>query len=540
MIKKTLVGIILISISLFSCNSFSNQKPKLVVVMVVDQMRPDLLTRYDSLFTGGFRWLIDHGTWLTNTHHEHGYTATGPGHFVIGSGRYPGPNGLMGNSFYDPHLEKRVNCVEDPNAKVIDNTGNARSYSRYKNSALGDWIKDSDPKSKVISVAGKDRAAVLLGGQKPDLAIYYNYGESFITSDYYTDSNPKWLTDFNSTMNIPSYKDSLWHRSLDEKVYLQYSRPDYFDGEVDEYLKEPYSPTFPIGIEPTEEAKSFFMGRPWFERTLLELAGTVVKEESLGMDNHSDILFVGFSAMDWMIHDYGPYSQEIMDAMIKLDRYINMFFLQLDQTVGLDNIQFVLTADHGGLPLPEWLKSQGIDAGRFDLKQVKEAREWIEDEITEKYGKDLYIRDGYNYFLNHNLIENNEANKDSIISIIKDYLLRIDGIGFVLTPDEIKNGDQNNPIYSRYVNMLHPTMSPDLISIPEPNWIYRHPHGTSHGSPYDYDTHVPLLFSQMNNAKKNLDQKVETVDIAPTIAKLMGITIPSDVDGSAISSILNQ
>jgi len=534
------MGFILVPIFIFSCNSLTNQKPKLVVVMVVDQMRPDLLSRYDSLFTGGFRWLIDHSTWFTNTHHEHGYTATGPGHFVIGSAQYPGPNGMMGNGFYDPIIKKHVNCVEDPNATVVDNKGSARSYSRYTNTTLTHWIKSFNSESKIYSVAGKDRSAVLLGGQKPNLALYYNYNGAFVTSDYYTDENPKWLNDFNSTMNIPSYKDSLWNRSLDEQTYLKYSRPDYYVGEVDEYLNDPYSPTFPIGIEPGEEPKSFFMGRPWFERELLKLAEKVVLEENLGKDNHSDILYVGFSAMDWMIHDYGPYSQEIMDAMIKLDRYLMHFINTLSHEIGLENIQFVLTADHGGLPLPEWLKEQGVDAGRFDPEQTNEAKEWIEDEISEKYGKDLIVRDGYNYFLNDEMIKKEEANRDSIISIIKDYLVRIDGIRLVLTPDEVKNGDKNNPIYSRYMNMLHPTMSPDIIAIPEENWIYRHPYGTSHGSPYDYDTHVPLLFSHVNNARKDMPQKVETVDIAPTIAKLIGVSVPEDVDGSPISSMLNQ
>ncbi len=536
MIKKTLLGIILISSTFFSCNLF-NPKPKLVVLMVVDHLRPDLLTRYDSLFTGGLRWLMDHGTWYTNTHHEHGYTATGPGHFVIGSGRYPWPNGALGNAFYDPKLQKRVNCVEDPNAKVIENTGNARSYARYTKPALGDWVKSYNNQSKVYSVAGKDRAAVMLGGQHPDLALYYNYDGAFITSDYYTDKNPEWLKSFNEEMQIHTYKDSLWERTLDENEYVKRTRPDYYVGEVDEYLKEPYSPTFPIGVDPGEKPKSFFMGRPWFEREIVRLASKVVTEEGLGADDHADVLFMSFSAIDWMIHDYGPYSQEIMDVMIKLDRYMMTFINHLDQKVGLENIQFVFTADHGGLPLPEWLKEKGIDAGRFDPKQTKEAREWIEYEISEKYGNNLFTRDYYSYFLNDERIEKEEANRDSIIAVIKKYLLKIDGIGLVLTPDDIKNGDPNNPIFSRYMNMLHPELSPDVFAVPEENWIYRYPYGTSHGSPYDYDTHVPLIFSHVRNNQTTISDKVATVDIAPTIAKILGITVPDGVDGSVIPGV---
>ncbi|MBT3496818.1 MAG: hypothetical protein HN462_06465 [Candidatus Marinimicrobia bacterium] len=536
MIKKILLGMMLISLFQISCNSKPSlsAKPKLVVVLVVDQMPPDLLTRFDALYTGGFRWLIDHGTWFTNTHHEHGYTATGPGHFVIGSGRYPGPNGMMGNIFYDPILEKKVNCVEDPNAKVIENTGDARSYSRYTNTALSDWIKASDSLSKVYSIAGKDRSAVLMGGQKPDLAVYYNYDGQFITSDYYTNKNPKWLTNFNTNLDIASFKDSLWTRSLDTSLYLTYARPDFFDGEVDEYLTDPYSPTFPIGIDSSKEAKTYFMGRPWFERSILDLANVLVQAESLGQDEHSDLLFIGFSAMDWMIHDYGPFSQEIMDAMIKLDGYLGNFINRLDQEIGLENIQFILTADHGGLPLPEYLQEQGIEAGRYNKEEIEEAKEWIEDEIEERYGKDLFTRSGLQYFLNDENIKKAEVNPDSIVAIMKKYLLKIDGIAQVFTPNDVINGDQNNPIISRYMNMLHPIMSPDVFSIPEKNWVYRTFRGTSHGAPYDYDTHVPLLFSHENNACQENDTKIETVDIAPTIAKILNVAYPDLIDGKPI------
>ena len=146
-----------------SCNNSQPQIPKLVITLVVDQMRPDLLTRFDDLYTGGFRWLMDHGIWFTDTHHEHSYTATGPGHFAIGSGQYPGRVGVIGNSFYDRDLQKNVNCVEDPNARVVGaEEGKARSYSRYNTTGLGDWVKSSFSNSKVISIGGKDRTAVLL------------------------------------------------------------------------------------------------------------------------------------------------------------------------------------------------------------------------------------------------------------------------------------------------------------------------------------------------------------------------------------------
>ena len=183
--KKICLGLTCAAaLNFFSCTIFPPEPPKLVVLLVVDQMRPDLLTRFDDLYRGGFRWLIDHGVWFTDTHHEHSYTATGPGHTTIGFGQYPGNVGVIGNSFYDRALKKNVNCVEDPNAKLVgSNKGKARSSSRYDTKGLGDWLKVNYPSSKVISIGGKDRAACLLGGKKPDQAIYYNGAGAFISSD---------------------------------------------------------------------------------------------------------------------------------------------------------------------------------------------------------------------------------------------------------------------------------------------------------------------------------------------------------------------
>ena len=190
--KKIAFGLVCaITLNFINCAGGHSKPPTLVVLLVVDQMRPDLLTRFDDLYKGGFRWLIDHGIWFTNTHHEHSYTATGPGHTAIGFGQYPGKVGVIGNSFYDRSLKKNVNCVEDPKAKVVgSNRGLARSASRYDAKGLGDWIKLKHPRSKVISIGGKDRAACLLGGKNPDQAIYYNQLGEFISSDYYVDELP--------------------------------------------------------------------------------------------------------------------------------------------------------------------------------------------------------------------------------------------------------------------------------------------------------------------------------------------------------------
>ena len=518
-----------------SCNNSQPQIPKLVITLVVDQMRPDLLTRFDDLYTGGFRWLMDHGIWFTDTHHEHSYTATGPGHTAIGFGQYPGKVGVIGNSYYDRDLKKNVNCVEDPNAKVVGSSkGKARSFARYNTFGLGDWLKTEYPNSKVISIGGKDRAACILGGKQPDLPLYYNKAGSFISSDHYIDELPDWAVMFNQNLNVGSYKDSVWVKSLSENLYLEYAREDHYPGEVDSYLMDEYSPVFPIGIDASADPTAVFMGFPWFEREVLELAKEAIKGESLGADQEPDYLAIGLSAMDWMIHNYGPHSQEVMDACIRLDRYLGNFMEFVDKSLGLENVMFVLTADHGGLPLPEYLVESGGSGGRINPDHLAEAIEWIDEECEERFGKKLYHREGGNFYLNHERLKKANLEPKHIYEIVEKYLTSVDGIEKVIIKDDVLNSTQQDKITVRIQKMIHPEKSPEFFPLVTAGYLYRNPYGTSHGSPYDYDTHVPLIFARSHfKAQKDTSPR-ETVDIAPTIAHMLGVHIPEYCDGTAI------
>ena len=518
-----------------SCSSGKHEKPKLVIMLVVDQLRPDLLTRFDDLYVGGFRWLIDNGIWFTNTHHEHSYTATGPGHAAIGFGQYPGKIGVIGNSFYDRDLKKKVNCVEDPSAKVIGSShGYARSFSQYNSKGMGDWLKEKYPLSKVISIAGKDRSACMSGGKNPDLPLYYNYHGQFISSDYYVDSLPEWVKNFNEELNISSYADSLWKKSLKNDIYQKYSREDHFEGETDDYLNAVYSPVFPIGFDRDVNPEKKIMGRPWFERIVLELSKKAIQHESLGADSNPDFLAIGFSAMDWMIHDYGPYSQEVMDACIKLDKYLKGFIEYVDKIVGLNNVLFVLTSDHGGLPLPEYIMKNGGQAGRINKKHLQEALQWIDEECEERFSKKVYYRDDANFFLEMNTIKKLGVDPQIIYDMVAKYLTEVEGIDRVIIKEQILNSSDNDRITKRLKNMIHNHKSPEIFPIVNSGYLYRGPYGTSHGTPYDYDTHIPLIFSRKQFRAVQKNSSHATVDIASTIAKYLDISVPDYADGIPI------
>lgn len=522
---------------LFNISCYSeNQKPaKLVITIVVDQMRPDLLTRYETIYNGGLKWLMNHGKWYSNAHHEHGYTATGPGHTAIGFGQYPGKIGVLGNSFYDRDLKKIVNCVEDPNSIVVGSLkGEARSFFRYNAYGLGDWLQDNFTTSKVISIGGKDRTACILGGKNPTLPLYYNYSGDFITSSYYRNELPEWVEVYNRQLDFNKYKDSLWTKSLKEELYEEYSRSDFYNGESDGFKKDNYSPIFPIGIDSLADPNSVIMGRPWFEEEVLKLSLKAIIEEKLGQRDEPDLLFIGLSAMDWIIHDYGPYSQEVMDAFIKLDIYLEQFIQKVDKFVGLDNVLFVLTSDHGGLPLPEYLIEKGEQAGRINNAHLQEALIWIDEECSERFGQKFYYRDGSNFFLNMEDLKRENILPNEIFMIAKKHLLNVEGIGAVINKAQIIESKDQDKIIRRIRNMIHKEKSPEIFVIQKEGYLYRSPHGTSHGTPYDYDTHVPLIFAH-KKFKKHINRiKVETVDIAPSIANYVGIRVPDYCDGKVL------
>ena len=542
--KLKLLGLVALSFLLNSCTF--KPKIKLVVVLVADQMRPDHFSRFGDLYKGGLKWLIDNGISFENAFHQHGYTATGPGHFAIGSGKYPGQSGVLGNSYYDRGLGKVVNCVEDPTAKPIGGEGIGRSYIRYSAKTIGDILKESNSYSKVVSIAGKDRSAIMLAGQNPDLVLYYNNLDRFITSSFYADSLPNYINNFNSMLNLQNYRDSLWTKVLSDSLYLKYSREDYFSGEVDWYKVEHdmindskseiggYNPTFPISFDKDHDPGRELMGTPWFDEVMIDLCNLIIDEENLGIDENPDILFVGFSAMDYIIHNYGPFSQEAMDYFIRLDIQLDRLLNHIDTKVGLENVEFVLTSDHGGLPLPEFLSQLNMSGGRINQGHLNEAFSWIKDEISEQFENDLYFRDWSNFYLFHDKLKKKEYLAEDLIKIIKKYLTMVEGVGKVITRDEILNSTEDDKVSIRLKNMIHPNKSADVFVILQPGYLYRNPHGTSHGSPYDYDAHVPILFSKKDRAKNQNIVHTETVDIAPTILNLLNIKTNYTFDGKVL------
>lgn len=503
-------------------------QPKLVVFFIVDQGMPSILEKYDHLFVGGYRWLMDNGVQFKNTYHEHGYTATGPAHFVLSSGQYPSTGGVIGNQWFDRELKRGWYCVEDTLSQILKDGSTGRSYRSIQSTTLGDWLKKYSPKSKVLSIAGKDRAAVLQGGKNADLTLWYDRQGGWTSSTYYTSRLPNWVSKFNRRLNVPSYVDSVWYPLMDSNIYANNTRPDYFVGEVN-WSPVQYDPTFPIVFK--ELGLSFLLSTfyilPYGDRAVLNLGSQAVDEYNMGKDKYTDILFLGLSATDGIGHSFGPHSHEQLDNYLRLDKNLGQFIESLEMLLGKGNVLYILSSDHGAVALPEYLNAQGLYAGRIPDPQRDSLFNAVNNEIEEQLGVNQVYSYGNAFYFDNDM---NEDVRIIATRIIKSHLSKLEGIRSVITKKEIINGGKSI-IDIRLKNMVHPEKSPDVYLIPEKYWTWRYPRGTSHGSPYDYDAHVPLIISRSSHKERIDSLRVKTVDIAPTIAKLIQIPFPKSVDG---------
>lgn len=514
-----------------------------MVVIVLDHFAYNTYEHYHPVFTGGLKWLIDHGNRFDNAHHEHGYCSTGPGHFVLGSGLQPGPAGILGNNWYDRSTGKDVYCVEDPDARELDIPAYPVSYNKVNGSSYGDWLKAASPQSKVYGVACKDRASIMMSGKNPDLAIWYNWKGSFTTTDYYTDVIPPWLKAFNDTLNVLSFRDSIWTNDLDPALLAEYTHGDSFYGETDRFETSTYSPVFPIGFEiGWDDAKIMneISGRPWMDRMTLDLATSIVHENRLGQDKSPDVLNIGLSTMDLLAHYYGPFSQEVMDHLLKVDGYLETFIKYLDQEVGLEHVVFVLTSDHGGLPLPEhWTQIMKTPGGRINEEVYLATRAKAYAELDSLYGSHDYIlRKGSSYYYDFSKMDSLAVQPTVVDSIFQTYMESVEGIYRLYTKAELFAATPEDHLAYRLRNFMHPELSPDLYTLVEEGWLFRTPHGTSHSTPYDYDSHVPLLISSVQLQSVSLMDSVATIDLAPTLGDILGVEPLNSVDGKSLKSLL--
>jgi predicted AlkP superfamily pyrophosphatase or phosphodiesterase len=510
--------------------------PKLIVFLSIDQMRADYFTRYGKYFTGGFDRLYRTGITYANADLNFSASETGPGHAALGTGTFPWKNGIVGNEWFDRTNNKEMYCVADSTSKPVDGIGGGFSPNNLVVTAVGDWLKQHSPKSKVIAASTKDRAAILMGGKKADYAFWHNKNiDGMVTSGYYARSLPQWVKDFNasgwSEKNVPP----AWTKSLPEAEYAKIG-PDTFDAEAKWKEKTSFPHEFTFG-----KKKEQINGSPYGDKLVVDFAMEAVKHERLGQRNVTDLLCISLSNCDYVGHAQGPDSHEMFDLLVKIDRYLGDLFAYLDTAVGKDRYVIALSADHGVCPLPEFnAQYNGVDARRFiyanDIKPKL-------DSLSAALKKELNTTDDVIYrnaFINYAAGATAGVDSVRLEEWVKSALLSIDAYADVYFRREmVTRAPSNRPFIEKYRNTYYAPRGKDYIfRIKENSIVSSRTYGSTHGSPYAYDTHVPVLFWWNGIVPKTITREIYSADIAPTLAKIAGFPYPQGIDGAPLKEIV--
>jgi len=507
-----------------------NEKgPKLVVGIVVDQMRYDYLPMYwDKFGDGGFKRLVNRGYSFANNHFNYFPTYTGPGHASIYTGTTPSVHGIVGNDWYDRSLCRSVYCVSDSSVSSIgtDTEAGKMSPDNLWSTTVTDQLKLASPDSKVIAVSIKDRAAVLPGGHLADGAYWYDGSSgNFISSSWYRDTLPDWVQAFNEDGLARQLSNKTWQTLLPMDQYTEGNPDDTpYEGAFD---KED-APVFPHTLSDyTKDSYNIVKSSP-FGNTLLErFTRKAIEGEHLGTDDVTDFLAISFSSTDYVGHQFGPHSVELEDTYLRLDRDLADLFDYLDKKVGKDNYMVMLTADHGVVDVPAELMDKGLPGGYFNSH---EAMAELSDYLNTAYGDGKWVEHYINQqvYLNRDLIEEQDIPLLEIQKDAADFLRGLDGVQATNTATNFEYKSFTGDLQAKYQNGFHYDRSGDVYIELKPGWLdssYRT--GTSHGSPYNYDTHVPLLFYGWNIPHGKTSQKTVITQIAPTISAMLNIDYPS-------------
>ncbi len=536
-----------IFISIFSLHQFIAQensisKPKLIVGIVVDQMCYDYLYRYNSKFgENGFKKLLKGGTNCENTQYNYVPTFTGPGHASIYTGTTPSNHGIVANDWYDRTLKKERNCVADTNVKSVGTTSNEGKTSpiNLKSNTITDQLKLTYAQSKVISISIKDRSAILPGGHLSDGSYWFDYQTgNFITSTFYKEKLPTWVEDFNKEKQATNYLKQTWNTLLPIEKYTE-SGEDNSPYEVK--LASKKTPEFPYNFkELNKGATNFdlFTITPFANTFLADFALKALKSEKLGEDEFSDILAISFSTPDIVGHAFGPYSIEIEDIYLRLDLEIEKILTELEKTIGKDNFVLFLTADHAVVPVPQYLVDKKLPGGYVFMTEIQEE---LNKELTLKFGFPLVEEiTNDNIYLDRKTILEKNINSKKVQVAIKSILQTKKGIKKIYTEEDL-NADNFSDEWLTMVKkgyLYHE--SGDLIFLLEPGYLPKSKlsetthTGTSHGSAFNYDTHVPLIWYGKNIPAQSIFRRINITDITATLAPILKLQRPNATTGEVI------
>lgn len=517
-------------------------KPKLVVGLVVDQMRYDYLTRFwDHFGDGGFKRLANEGFNCKNNHFNYAPTYTGPGHASVYTGTTPSMHGIIGNDWYDKDSGISVYCAGDEAYSSVGTTSDAGKMSphRMNTTTITDELRlHTQMKGKVIAVSLKDRGAVLPGGHTANAAYWLQGSEegNWITSTYYMEELPKWVIDFNASDVVEDYKKP-WETVKDIATYLESGTDNniyegMFNGET--------TTSFPHNIPLLWDNNgkfSLLKSTPFGNSITTDFALAALEGEQLGEDAITDFLAISFSSTDYVGHMYGVNSKEVQDTYIRLDMDLERLLRTLDKKVGKGEYTVFLTSDHGANEVPAYLKDQKIPAGYIKSADMLNK---LNEFVAYTFGtKDLIKNISNNQvFLDHGVIKGLDLSLENVQETIAYELLGYDGVERTYTANQMWKNEYTKGIPYILQNGYNQKRSGDVLLVLKPATVQYSKTGSTHGSTFSYDTHIPLFFYGKGIKKGSTVVKTEIPDIAPTLSSLLGISFPNGSTGEPIREVL--
>jgi len=547
------ISILILGIAIGNGEAANPTPPKLVLQITVDQLRGDLPMRFRERFgEGGFRYLLENGTHYNNAHYQHANTETAVGHATLATGADPSRHGIIANDWIDQQTGEFVYNTEDERHHIIGSKPKPHGGVSPRNllaTTIGDeLVIDNGGRSRVFSISVKDRGAILPGGHAGKAFWFSKRSGRFITSTYYYSDYPQWVKQWNGANPTARYKGKTWDLLRD--------RSSYIAGDIDD---RPYEAsfaelgrTFPhaLGNGSSKYFNLILTLTPFGDELTLDFAKTLIENEKVGQGNSTDYLAISFSSTDYVGHLFGPSSLETEDNILRLDRLLAELFQYVDKKIGLEKTLIVLSADHGAPEAPEYIADQGMETGRFPLNWF-ETDSPLVDALKKRFGRDdlISVHSHPYIYLNLQAIEEAELDINEVESFVAAEMMKVDGIAYAITRSDLFAGRiTESPIQNMIRRSFHPTRSGNIHMVPEHYWFL---HSTEeaekmgidniaaiHGSPWKYDTYVPIFFAGNGVPAQTISRLVGPHDIAATIASYLEIKHPSGSVGVPLVEVL--
>ncbi len=523
--------------------AFPKPAPKLIVGIVVDQMRYDFIYRYWNKYgNDGFKRLIAEGYLCRNTHYNYVPTYTAPGHASVFTGTTPAVHGIVGNNWYSREKGKMMYCTEDASVQTVGSNSVAGKMSprNMLSTTIGDELKLAGMKKpKVIGIALKDRAAILPAGHTANAAYWLDKTTgAWISSTYYMKELPKWVADLNAKEPVKAYLSKPWTTLLPIEQYTE-SLAD--DNKYESKWVGETAPVFPHNLPELMKANGgmgMIVATPFGNSLTKDMAIEAIKAENLGKGEVTDMLTVSFSSTDHVGHFYGVSAIETEDTYLRLDKDLGELLKFLDTQIGKANVLVFLTADHGAVETPAYLMDSKVPGGYINDNAYADT---LKRRLFRTNGDSLIIAYTNNqFYLNHKIGDKRKINMLGVERTIADYMLTVKGVAVTVTGTALKNNQFTDGVQALLQNGYHQSRSGDVVVAYSPGWIDYEKTGTSHGTPYRYDTHVPLIWYGYSIKPGSTDEHINITDIAPTVTMMLNIPFPGGSTGKVIRQISEQ